>query len=162
MTILAPHKNAQYEPHRIAGGLVLIGYEDGNGELHAIKASSFNSLSLAPRLVMWCIAHARDGAVEIPEGARCGLSVMGADQRDLWIHCVNQYDSSRFQWIKGSGLGVPLVEQAAAAFEVKVSRRINLGGHVLHIGEVHSFGYSQGCDGLTNYLDDLSVPLLHE
>ncbi|MDS1139004.1 flavin reductase family protein [Pusillimonas sp. SM2304] len=162
MNTIALQKHCQPQRHRVAGGLVLIGYEDEDKRLHSITASSFNSLSLCPRLVIWCVAHEQNGRPRMPEGAQCGLSVMAADQRDLWSHCVNDRGADHFEWFKGTELGAPLIKHAAANFEVTITRRINQGSYVLYIGEVGSFSYSEACDGLINYLDDLRVPLLHE
>ncbi|NYT36091.1 flavin reductase [Allopusillimonas soli] len=153
---------AQSPQHRLAGGLVLVGYEDHELGPQFVMASAFNSLSLTPKLVMWCAAQGIDGRPRIPIGAHCGLSVMAADHRDLWAQCAKDCNADRFQWTRGPSLEVPLVENAAANFEVIVTQQIVQGSHVLCIGEVQSFDYSETCEGLLSYQDDLRIPLTCE
>lgn len=148
--------------HRLACGLVMVGYIDARDEIRSVMASSFNSVSLTPRLVMWCISNERACRPEIGVGTHCGLSVLAADHHERWAQYANDCDMHRFEWMKGAALGVPLLMNAAACFEVEIRRRIDQKSGVLYVGEVNSFAYSETSKSLFSYLDDVGVPLVND
>lgn len=153
-----------FERHQnyFACGLVVVGRPAENGQVLSVMASSFNSVSLSPRLVMWCVWKGDGTVAPLAVGVSCGLSVLAADHRGLWPQCRQAGAAHEFKWQRGDTLDVPLVDGAAACFEVSVTLHIDQGDHDLYVGEVASFAYSASCGGLLSYLDRVRVPCLQE
>lgn len=137
---------------RIAAGHVVVARRTGGG-VRAQWACSFNSLSLAPPLLVWTVDIA-DGDDAAAPGARAGLSVLG----DGHLHaCRPPRTPPVFDWEEVDG-GAPRVRDAAAAFDIRVTHCAEHGARRLYVGEVLGFTYREDCGGVLSYLDAVGIP----
>ncbi|AJG20497.1 flavin reductase family protein [Cupriavidus basilensis] len=106
-----------------------------------ITASSFNSVSLDPPLVLWSMATRANSLPMFRDGSHYIINVLSASQLDL---------CQRFATLKGdrfagvdyrlSENGLPILANALAWFECHNRSRYDEGDHVIFVGEVERCG----------------------
>jgi flavin reductase (DIM6/NTAB) family NADH-FMN oxidoreductase RutF len=121
----------------LAAGRVLVAVRGANGLPASVVASSFNSVSLEPPVLLWCAPAAQMEALGIGVNRACGLSILS----DAQAHLGEAACGPEAHWECGDSLGVPLLARAAATFEVVVTRCLPQGAEVLCFAEVARFGY---------------------
>jgi 3-hydroxy-9,10-secoandrosta-1,3,5(10)-triene-9,17-dione monooxygenase reductase component len=132
-----------------ATGVVLVTTEAA-GKMAAITINSFTSVSLNPRLVLWCLADNSDRYAIFAEAETWNLHVLGAEEQAM---------ASRFA-ARGSHDAVDLAHLFTPAEAVKAHSltslacktwaRHTMGDHLVLVGEVEHYDTSQG-DALTFY-----------
>ena len=108
-----------------------------------ITASSFNSVSLTPPLVLWSLGQGASSAPLFHGGTHYVVNVLAADQLDV---------CNRFAFGKGDRFtdtaytlgesGLPILNGALAWFECHNRSRHEEGDHVIFVGEVERCGFS--------------------
>ena len=126
-------------------GVTVITTRDGD-ELHGLTANSFSSVSLDPPLVLFSLSRTADCFDAFESANSFAVNVLRSDQETI---------SSRFATKdidKWSGVGwrpgygdCPLLDDAIATFECRVTARHEGGDHVIYVGEVIDF--TNGPDG---------------
>ncbi|MGX0936071.1 flavin reductase (DIM6/NTAB) family NADH-FMN oxidoreductase RutF [Cupriavidus metallidurans] len=118
------------------------GHPHANGApFVGITASSFNSVSLDPPLVLWSMATRANSLPMFRDGSHYIINVLAASQLDL---------CQRFATLKGdrfagvdyrlSATGLPILANALAWFECHNRSRYDEGDHVIFVGEVERCG----------------------
>ena len=101
-----------------ATGVTIVTARTATGELIGLTANSFNSVSLAPPLVLWSLARAAGSMPAFSTGSHYAINVLAADQRALAerfaLKGADRWAGVAFQ--EGAG-GAPLLAGAAATFE---------------------------------------------
>jgi flavin reductase (DIM6/NTAB) family NADH-FMN oxidoreductase RutF len=108
-----------------------------DGSPHGMTANSFTSVSCDPPLVLFCVDHRTSILTSFRSMVHFGINVLSEEQRDLSMRFA-QKGHDRFDqvpWIAGQ-TGVPLIEDALASFECRVTQRVTAGDHDIIIGEV--------------------------
>ena len=107
-----------------------------------LTASSFNSVSLQPPLVLWSLALQAGSLPVFQGGSHYAIHILTAEQRALAERFAAR-GVDRFaglSWREGSG-GVPLLDGAAAVLECRNRSRHEEGDHVIFVGEVEHCRY---------------------
>lgn len=110
-----------------------------------ITASSFNSVSLTPPLVLWSLGHRAGSLPLFHAGTHYVVNVLAADQLDL-CHRFASGQGDRFantDYRLGQA-GLPILKGALAWFECHNRSRYEEGDHVIFVGEVERCGLSDG------------------
>lgn len=125
-----------------ATGVTVITTRGPQGELVGNTASSFNSVSLDPPLVLWSLNRAAYSFKAYLSTDYFAVNVLREGQHDL---------SARFAKPLGDkwqGLdyetwdtGCPILPDALAVFECKTAYTYQGGDHVIFVGEVLKFDY---------------------
>ncbi|TCS36204.1 flavin reductase (DIM6/NTAB) family NADH-FMN oxidoreductase RutF [Paucimonas lemoignei] len=107
------------------------------GKFIGLTATSFNSVSLAPPLVLWSLANT---ARSLPVFQSCShyvINVLGADQAFLADRFARRIEN-RFEGVEFdlSATGLPILKGAAAWFECRNRSQYPEGDHVILVGEV--------------------------
>ena len=107
-----------------------------------ITASSFNSVSLTPPLVLWSLGSRASSLPLFHAGTHYVVNVLAADQLDV---------CNRFAFGKGDRFadtaytlgqaGLPILKGALAWFECHNRSRYEEGDHVIFVGEVEQCRY---------------------
>jgi flavin reductase (DIM6/NTAB) family NADH-FMN oxidoreductase RutF len=101
-------------------------------------ASAFSSVSLAPPLVLVCVAHTASAHDAVVAAEQFGVSVLGEAQG--WIaEQFARHGIDRFQGIPlraGDGGGVPFIDGALVHLECRRHVTHTAGDHTILIGEV--------------------------
>jgi hypothetical protein len=122
---------------QFATGVTVVTAVNPAGGLVGLTVSSFNSVSLAPPLVLWSLALKSASMVALLACRHYAINVLSAEQTAL----ANQFatkDIDRYagvQWQPGQH-GVPLITGAVATFECFNRSRHEEGDHIIFVGEV--------------------------
>jgi len=120
-----------------ATGVTIVTARDASGQRVGLTANSFNSVSLAPPLVLWSLAQRAASLPIFAEGSHYAINILAADQKDLALRFASAH-TDRFAgvaWRAGAG-GAPILDGAAAVFECFNRSRYAEGDHVIFVSEV--------------------------
>jgi flavin reductase (DIM6/NTAB) family NADH-FMN oxidoreductase RutF len=120
-----------------ATGVTIVTTRTADGVDVGLTASSFNSVSLTPPLVLWSLARSASAFAAFAACSHYAIHVLAADQLALaQLFATKGVD--RFAGLNlRAGLGdVPILEGAAAVFECSNHSRHEGGDHVIFVGEV--------------------------
>ncbi len=132
-----------------ATGVTIVTARTPEGQLVGLTANSFNSVSLAPPLVLWSLARAAASMSAFSTGSHYAINILGADQKALARRFATR-GVDRFadvQFVEGVG-GAPLLAGAAATFECFNRSRYEEGDHVIFVGEVERCTHRVGASPL--------------
>jgi flavin reductase (DIM6/NTAB) family NADH-FMN oxidoreductase RutF len=106
-----------------------------DGEIHAMTANAFTSVSLDPPLVLVSIDHRTRMHALLPATRHFGVSVLGSDQERTAMHFAGRPmadPGELFVWMGD----VPLVNDAIAHVACTLYAEHPAGDHTLYLGEV--------------------------
>ena len=120
-----------------ATGVTIVTARTADGELVGLTANSFNSVSLAPPLVLWSLAQSAGSVVAFSNGLHYAINVLAADQQPLAERFAAR-GLDRWAGVDFSeGVnGAPLLRGAAATFECFNRSQYVEGDHIIFVGEV--------------------------
>lgn len=135
-------------------GVTIISTNYGN-KLYGFTANSFNSVSLEPALISFCLnkkSHSFDTFLNSDSFA---VSILSSAQENV-ANCFASSDINKFENIDFiiSEIGLPLVTNALSSIECKRYKNIECGDHYIFIGRVLmvEINHSQECqDPLVYY-----------
>ncbi|PTB17119.1 flavin reductase [Trinickia symbiotica] len=126
---------------QFATGVTVITTRSSSGQLIGITASSFNSVSLDPPLVLWSLATKSASMPVFRTNSHYVVNVLSDSQFEL---------CQRFATVKGDRFagvshaagdtGMPVLDGALAWFECHNRSRYEEGDHVIFVGEVERCG----------------------
>lgn len=128
-----------------ATGVTIVTTRTPAGELVGLTANSFNSVSLAPPLVLWSLARSAGAMAAFSTGSHYAINILSADQQELARQFAAK-DVDRYQGVAFTlgASGAPLLEDAAATFECFNRSRYEEGDHVIFVGEVERCAHRVG------------------
>jgi flavin reductase (DIM6/NTAB) family NADH-FMN oxidoreductase RutF len=108
-------------------------------------ANSFNSVSLDPPLVSWCLARDANTHAAFERCDRYAISVLAVGQAALARRFAGAH-ADRFEGVafRLGWSGAPLIDGAVAWFECRHFARQPMGDHTLFVGEVVRCARSHG------------------
>ncbi len=120
-----------------ATGVTIVTARDANGNRIGLTASSFNSVSLDPPLVLWSLSRSAGSMPSFSSGSHYAINVLAAEQHELAERFASR-QGDRFAGLAlrdGVG-GAPILEGSAAVFECFNRSRYEEGDHIIFVGEV--------------------------
>lgn len=120
-----------------ATGVTIVTARNDQGEPVGLTASSFNSVSLDPPLVLWSLGKAAGSMAVFSNGRHYAINVLAADQRLLAERFASK-GIDRFEgtaWHAGLS-GAPVIDGAVAVFECSHRSQHDEGDHVIFVGKV--------------------------
>ena len=128
-----------------ATGVTIVTARAASGELVGLTANSFNSVSLAPPLVLWSLAQTAGSMPALSTGSHYAINILAADQKELAERFAAKREGrwDGVAWTEGVG-GAPLLAGAAATFECFNRSRYEEGDHVIFVGEVERCSHRAG------------------
>jgi flavin reductase (DIM6/NTAB) family NADH-FMN oxidoreductase RutF len=132
-----------------ATGVTIVTARDAQGRPIGLTANSFNSVSLAPPLVLWSLARRAGSMPVFAEGSHYAINILAADQKEL-AQRFSTRSADRFvgvAWREGTA-GAPVLEGVAAVFECFNRSRYEEGDHVIFVGEVEHCEHREGSSPL--------------
>ena len=123
-----------------ATGVTIITTVDEQGNPTGITATSFNSVSLTPPLVMWALGNERSSMRAFMNAEYYVIHVLGEHQTEL----SNQFAKSgtdKFNNIDfdRDANGLPMLNDFVARFKCKNVNQYAGGDHTIFVGEVESY-----------------------
>ena len=120
-----------------ATGVTIVTARTDSGEPVGLTASSFNSVSLDPPLVLWSLAKTAGSMGVFANGRHYAINVLAAEQKTLAERFasrgVDRWAGVAFT--EGAG-GAPLLDGCVATFECFNRSQYTEGDHVIFVGEV--------------------------
>ena len=132
-----------------ATGVTIVTARSAEGSVIGLTANSFNSVSLAPPLVLWSLARSAGSMPHFERGSHYAINILAADQYGLAERfaskSVRRFEGVAFR--EGAG-GAPILEGSAAVFECFNRSRYEEGDHVIFVGEVERCSTRPGAQPL--------------
>jgi flavin reductase (DIM6/NTAB) family NADH-FMN oxidoreductase RutF len=127
-----------------ATGVTVVTARAPSGQRAGITVNSFCSVSLEPPLVLWCIARTAPSLPVFAAGSHFAIHVLAADQAALGVR-FSRPAADKFAGLECSeGLGgVPLLDGAAVRFECSREHCYESGDHLILIGRIERYCYSE-------------------
>lgn len=128
---------------RFATGVTVITTLDQTGSPVGLTVNSFSSVSLDPPLILWSLDKRSSQIDAFRDASYYAINILSAEQLDL----SNLFASSKEDRFEGldytSGLGgVPLLADCVSWVECRNAAAYEGGDHVIFLGEVERFDYS--------------------
>ncbi|WP_339672625.1 flavin reductase [Dasania marina] len=125
-------------------GVTVITTVDEKGESVGVTASSFNSVSMDPPLILWSVDKKAYSASIFESASNFVVSVLSRDQ----VSISNRFAGRGEDKFDGLDLppgigGCPLLENCAAQFECKTWSVYEGGDHLIIVGEVIKYSHDQ-------------------
>ena len=122
---------------QFATGVTIITTRLDSGSFFGLTASSFNSVSLDPPLVLWSLARNASSMPLFTGNSHYVINILSADQAHLAERFSRRIDN-RFEGVEFelSRTGLPILKGVAAWFECHNRSRYPEGDHVIFVGEV--------------------------
>ena len=122
---------------QFATGVTVITTRLADGSFRGLTASSFNSVSLDPPLVLWSLGNGANSLPIFSGNSHYVINVLGADQAHLAQRFSRRTDNP-FGDIEYdlSRTGQPILKGVSAWFECHNRSRYPEGDHVIFVGEV--------------------------
>lgn len=122
---------------QFATGVTVITTRLADGSFRGLTASSFNSVSLDPPLVLWSLGNAANSLPIFTGNSHYVINVLSAGQQELADRFSrrgeNPFGDIEYEL---SRTGLPILKGAAAWFECHNRSRYPEGDHVIFVGEV--------------------------
>jgi flavin reductase (DIM6/NTAB) family NADH-FMN oxidoreductase RutF len=138
--VLAPDEFRKALGH-FASGVTIVTTRDAGGQPAGLTASAFTAVSLAPPLVLVCVAHAAQSFPALSTSDRFAVNILAAGQEPLSRRfAISTGGSEKFQgisWAAGQ-LGLPLIEGALARLECLRVQAYPGGDHTIFVGRVEA------------------------
>ena len=132
-----------------ATGVTIVTGRAADGQLIGLTANSFNSVSLAPPLVLWSLGRSAGSMPVFSAGSHYAINILAADQKPLAERFATR-GADRWTGVgfdEGGG-GAPLLHGAAATFECFNRSRYDEGDHVIFVGEDERCAHRTGASPL--------------
>jgi len=122
---------------QFATGVTIVTTIDGEAKPVGVTASSFNSVSLDPPLVLWSLAKTAHSMPAYQNSGGFNVHVLASHQSDLSNQFARPSDD-KFAGITWSPCeqGFPLLPEYAALFRCKTHFQYEGGDHIIFVGEV--------------------------
>ena len=134
---------------QFATGVTIITTRLADGTFRGLTASSFNSVSLDPPLVLWSLANGANSMPIFSGNSHYVINVLGAEQAELAQRFArrtpNPFDDVEYEL---SRTGQPILKGASAWFECHNRSRYPEGDHVIFVGEVERCDHRAGASPL--------------
>ncbi len=129
---------------QFATGVTVITTRDEHGGFFGLTASSFNSVSLEPPLVLWSLGGASRSLPLFSGNSHYVINVLSGDQAWLAERFASRIDD-RFEGVdyELSQTGLPILRGASAWFECHNRSRYPEGDHVIFVGEVERCAFEK-------------------
>lgn len=128
-----------------ATGVTIVTAKGDNGELVGITASSFNSVSLEPPLILWSLDRNSTSLQTIELASHFCVHILSDEQSDECMAFAKSGADKFAELDCGEGLGgAPLIDGCLARFECRNEVHHDGGDHVIIVGEVERFETREG------------------
>lgn len=123
-----------------ATGVTIVTTRDAHGAPVGVTASSFNSVSIDPPLVLWSLGRQARSRAAFCDSGHFAIHILSAAQEDLSNRFARS-GADKFagvDWQSGA-LGSPILGDHAAVFECETRHQYDGGDHIIMVGEVLSY-----------------------
>jgi 3-hydroxy-9,10-secoandrosta-1,3,5(10)-triene-9,17-dione monooxygenase reductase component len=144
MSALTDSKRFREALATFATGVTIVTTVDQTGADVGVTASSFNSVSLEPPMVLWSLGRKSSRINAFLAAGHFAVHVLAREQEALaGVFSARSEDHfAGLSLTRGFG-GIPLLEGCAARFQCRTAFQYEGGDHVILVGEVLAFDHCQ-------------------
>ncbi len=125
-------------------GVTIVTTKNTKGEKIGVTASSFNSVSLDPPLVLWSLKKQARSIDSFGEGKHFAVHVLGEHQQELSNHFARQGADKFADLALDQGVAeVPLLTDYSVRFQCVCQHQYDGGDHVILVGRVLQYEMSE-------------------
>jgi len=130
---------------QFATGVTVVTARTSDGRKVGVTVNSFSSVSLEPPLVLWSLSRQAPSFADFTHATHFAVNVLAGNQH----HLSRQFSTplpdkfSGVEFAEGPA-GVPLLSGVNAHFICRNVRQYDGGDHVIFLGEVEDYKYSDG------------------
>jgi 4-hydroxyphenylacetate 3-hydroxylase, reductase component len=126
-------------------GVTVVTSGNQDSRLVGVTANSFSSVSLDPPIVLWSLVKRSPSLDVFDQTERFVVNILSLDQVDLSKRFSSPAVTNKFEGLDhGVGLGgLPVLHDCAATLECKTIQRLEVGDHILFLGQVESYAYER-------------------
>jgi 3-hydroxy-9,10-secoandrosta-1,3,5(10)-triene-9,17-dione monooxygenase reductase component len=112
------------------------------GHDYGMTCNSFNTVSLDPPMVMWCIRNTSASFSAYTQGAGYVVNVLASSQQHLAMKFTQGSQDERFAGVTthNTPSGMKRVDGAVAWFDCSLEKTVSAGDHTILIGRVNAVG----------------------
>lgn len=127
-----------------ATGVTIVTTKTGANEPIGLTCNSFSSVSLSPPLVLWSLSLRSPNLPNFLQATHFAVNVLAQDQVEL-AQRFAQPIARKFEGVDhvAGTQGMPLIAHVAAQFECRTEARHYSGDHVIFIGNVLQYRFSE-------------------
>jgi flavin reductase (DIM6/NTAB) family NADH-FMN oxidoreductase RutF len=143
-----------------ATGVTVVSAARDGGAVSGITVNSLTSVSLEPRLLLWCLGDQSERYDVFAEAELWGVTILGADEEAL----AHRFARAETETIAAREAelfaGAPVLKAGVAHLACRTHDRRTAGDHLVIIGEVLDFRATRGAAltffrGRYSRIDDL-------
>ncbi|WP_299183279.1 flavin reductase [uncultured Neptuniibacter sp.] len=143
-------------------GVTVITALDDSGEPVGVTASSFNSVSIDPPLILWSIDKGAYSLDTFRDTEFFAVNVLGRDQVSTSNNFASRGEDKFANASYSAGIGgAPVLDDYAAQFECKTWAVYEGGDHLILVGEVVDYRYNDGREPLVFARGSYAVSSTH-
>jgi len=142
-----PSTEPAFSPHEFrralgnfATGVTIVTAVSPEGEKVGVTASSFNSLSMDPPLILWSSIKESLSCAIFESASHFAVNILASDQMDMSNHFARQNEDkfAGVDWEPGIG-GAPIFPNCAGRFQCEAYDKLDGGDHWIFVGKVVAF-----------------------
>lgn len=128
-----------------ATGVTIATTKSSDGSPIGVTASSFNSVSLDPPLILWSLGKSSKSYSAFCESGHFAVHVLKADQEEMSNRFARSGEDkfAGVEWSDGQ-LGSPILSDHAALFQCSLRHQYEGGDHAIFVGEVVAYETGEG------------------
>lgn len=127
-----------------ATGVTVVSAAREDGRMSGVTVNSLTSVSLRPRLLLWCLGDQSERYDIFANADAWGVTVLGADEEAIAV----RYSRAERESIESGEAemfgGAPVLRAGVAQFACRTHDRRVAGDHLIIIGEVTDFRVKSG------------------
>lgn len=128
---------------RFATGVTVVTTRTAAGARLGVTANSFNTVSLAPPIVLWSLSGRSPSLPAFRSAGRFVVNVLTLQQVELAQRFARPATDKFAGIASTAGLaGLPILEDCAASIECRIVGDQTVGDHVLFLGEVERYAHA--------------------
>jgi flavin reductase (DIM6/NTAB) family NADH-FMN oxidoreductase RutF len=119
-------------------GVAIVTTVAENNQPVGMTVNSFNSVSLTPALVSWCIDHRAVSYETFVTARNFTITLLAENQAELAMRFATR-GANKFRDIESGRNSAPVIPNGCAWFKCEAYRSILLGDHTMLVGEIIEF-----------------------
>jgi len=127
-----------------ATGVTVVSAARADGRMSGVTVNSLTSVSLQPRLLLWCLGDQSARYDVFAEAETWGVTVLGADEEALALRFARAETEGLDAAETESFAGAPVLRAGVAHFACRTHDKRVAGDHLIIIGEVTDFRAKSG------------------
>jgi len=123
-----------------ATGVTIITTRTSDGTNIGVTASSFNSLSMDPPLILWSSMKETPSCKAFESASHFAVNILSSDQMEMSNRFARQQEDKfeGVEWQEGIG-GAPIFPECAGRFQCEAYDKLDGGDHWIFVGKVLAF-----------------------